>query len=194
MKLLLLCFFILANSSAIAADYEFHSLYEKDGFISERLLPFTVKSSLPGEFSIGSIEVYPPCYGMVDLHRTNLVLIYCTEASQTKFHVKIIKDGVPYKLSSPVFEVKQVALVSSTPKPDDGVKRSMGHRLFDVNCKKCHQSPYYIKPGINRTHLTNAFSGKPIRNGNTTDAMKDFNGFFHTSELDALVKYINEEL
>lgn len=194
MKYLILLTLFFVNAKVFAADYEFHAFYEKDGFVTERLLPFSVKSSLPGDFTLASVEVTPPCYGMVDLHRTNLVLVYCTEASQIKFSVKIIKEGVPYKLTSPVFEVKQVAIVSSTPKPDDGVKKSLGHRLFDVNCKKCHQSPYFIAKGVQRTHLTNAFAGKPIRNGNTTNAMKDFNGFFHTSELDALVKYINEEL
>jgi cytochrome c5 len=194
MKYFILVITFLTCAKSFSADYEFHAFFEKEGFITERLLPFSVKSTLPGEFTLSAIEVLPPCYGMVDLHRPNLALIYCTEASLTKFEAKIIKDGVTYKLLSPEFEVKKVAIVSSTPKPDVGPTKTLGHKLFDVNCKKCHQSPYQIGKGVTKTHLTEAFAGRAMRNGKTTNAMKDFNGFFNSSEQDALVKYINEEL
>lgn len=198
MKLFLYVFATLMTSSVYASDYQFHSLYQKEGFVTERLLPFSIKPKTAGDFTITAVEVLPPCYGMVDLYRPNMILLYCTEATDTSFSLKITRDGGLYKISSPVFEVKKVALISSTPKPTDPGVKSLGRQLYEVNCQSCHKS-YAIAKGVTKTTLTNAFAGKAMRNGSKTTAMKEFDianspRLLSDSELDALVKFINEEL
>ncbi|MCC6138682.1 MAG: hypothetical protein IT287_08610, partial [Bdellovibrionaceae bacterium] len=104
MKLYTIIITLVLSNSAMASDFQFESLYEADGFVTERLLPFYIKSKTNSSFSIEKVVVEKPCYGMVDLHRANLVHVYCTEATDTDFGVRVKKDGKLYEVRAPVFK------------------------------------------------------------------------------------------
>lgn len=190
-------FSIFISSPVLASDYTLNAFYPTAGFVTEKLLPFSVQAKDSGEFTILNVTTDKPCHSMVDPHREKIVLIYCTEAMETSFKLTLLKDGKKYEVSSPEITVKKVALISSSPSdPVDKDPFALGRQKFSVNCKKCHQLPYAIEKGVTKTTLTNAFSGKPLRFGRpATLSMKAFEGsFFSDKELQALVDYINGEL
>lgn len=195
MRFLILLLFILTANHASASDYSFVSLYSANGFFTEKLLSFRIKSVTGSSFVIQKMTLPKPCYGMVDIHRLDIIHVYCAEETSTQFTLNILSNGKVTSVRSRLFEVKRVALMSSNPKPsDDYTGKSKGRISFDNRCIKCHQGNNPIAKGVNRTHLTNAFANLPMRDGKTSDKMLNFVGFFTNSELDDLVKFINEEM
>lgn len=194
-RFLLTIFLWISASLANASDYSFVSLYSANGFFTEKLLTFRVDSKSNSDFLIKRVSVAKPCDAMIDLHRANMIHIYCSEETDTSFIITLESDGKQTTLRSPVFSVNQVALISSNPRPkDSSIGKSKGRISFENRCIKCHQSTNIITKGVTRETLTNAFSGLPMRNGKTTDKMINFKTFFSTSELDDLVSFINEEM
>ncbi|MCB9073570.1 MAG: cytochrome c [Bdellovibrionaceae bacterium] len=192
----------LISHLAYGGSYQVVSLYDENGFVTERLLPFAIKDSsgrvIDGGISL--IRIEKPCYAMADLYRNYIVHVYCTEEVDTQFLLNIRDNGVLYEFSSPSFHVRKVALVSSTPKdPNETDIYKIGRQLFNNNCLSCHKTTP-IEKNVTPTILSNAFAGAVMRNGKTTQAMKAFdkdssgNPFFSTIELSELVKYINEAL
>lgn len=195
MKLALLIFCFIFSAKAFASDYQFEALYENDGLVTERLLPFYITSKSGGGFKLQKVIVDKPCYGMVDLHRANLVHVYCTEAISTSFSVKILRDGKYVEVRSPAFTVAKVAVISSTPKPKDtDPTNALGKQKFTVNCNRCHSSKPIMK-GVTPQILLNAFAGGKMRDGTSTGQMSAFKGsYFSAEELQSISNYINEDL
>jgi mono/diheme cytochrome c family protein len=200
--LLFIAYLFTSLANANSDKYQIVSFYEEAGFVTERLIPFAIKDNLGFDVTnIQSILVEKPCYGMIDPHRSYIAHVYCTEEVDTHFVIRLRDSkNMPLELSSPIFHVKKVALVSSTPKPKDTTDPyALGRKLYTNNCASCHKSSP-ISKGVTRTILTNAFAGLKMRNGTSTIAMKPFDKdssgkpFFTNAELDQLVRYINEEL
>ncbi len=178
------------------APYKIVSLYQKEALVTERFLPFQILTSDNLPVSIESVEAQPPCYGMVDPHRAHIALFFCTEETASHFSVYLRDRGQLQVFKAPDFSIRRLAILSSTPDPDKPIAPdSPGKILYTTNCASCHTSSNRMVETTTVARLKDLFAGKvKDENGNVIDAMTKFNNFFNETQLNDLVRYINEEL
>ncbi len=197
MFLLLVALIITPKAEAQGVSpYKIVSLYQKEALVTERFLPFQILTSDNQPVSIESVEAQQPCYGMVDPHRTHIALFFCTEETASHFSVNIRDRGQLQVFKTPDLSIRRLAILSSTPDPDKPIDPdSPGKILYNTNCASCHTASNKMVETTTVTRLKDLFAGK-VRdeNNNVIDAMTKFNNFFNETQLNDLVKYINEEL
>jgi hypothetical protein len=198
MQFIVLVFFLLSSKAETPArsPYKIVSLYHKDALVTERFLPFQIVNLNNELVSVESVYAEKPCSGMVDPHRAHIALFFCTEETTNSFSV-FLRDGGQLRIfKTPEFSVRKVALLSSTPNPDKPREPdSPGKILYNGNCASCHTASNKMVETTTVTHLKNLFAGKvKDKSGNVIESMTKFNNFFSDSQLNDLVKYINEEL
>lgn len=195
----LITIFMFTGSFCFAqgtSPYKIVSMYHKDALVTERFLPFQILNLNNEPVSIEAITASKPCYGMVDPHRAHIALFFCTEETSSGFSLNIRDKGQLQVFKSPAFDIKKLALLSSTPNPDKPKDPdSPGKVLYTRNCASCHTSSNRMVETTTVQHLKNLFAGT-VRDsgGQLINSMTMFHNFFTDPQLNDITKYINEEL
>jgi hypothetical protein len=191
-KLFSLLIFSLCVGRIAKAQYRVEPFYETDALVTGRVLPFAVKNSQGDPVTISSIKSPGgKCSVMVDPYRKHVLLLYCTAAASVPIDVFVVEGQKIVRLPIPSMTIKKVSISSgdTTPVTPIPVENVVGQKLYNNNCKACHTSIVLPKT-TTAASLTAKFNASAAEKG----PMTKFKGFFTSSELDALSKYINGDL
>lgn len=183
MKAILIAMILSFSGPALAQSYRAVSLYTSQALVTGRFLPFKVYNGSNQAQPVETAFVYGPCETMIDTNRPEIFHVYCTQASDIDLIVRL-RNGV--LLSAKDIPIQKVSLIEPEIIIGDG--QSLGSRLFKDNCIECHRTQA-IDKGQDAASVRAALGSSPMKERGL-DAL--FSG--DDEKINALVKYINEEL
>ncbi len=179
LAVLIFCFVV----PCFAETYRAVSLYSSGALVTGRFLPFKVYNGSDEPQAVATAFAYGPCETIIDNNRPEIFHVYCTSRTEVDLIVRL-KNGV--LLSAKDIPVKKVSLIEPEIIIDDS--ESLGSRLFRDNCISCHRTEPIAK-GQTADSLRQALGTSPMKESGLDRLL---NG--DDEKINALVKYINEEL